>query len=82
MARAVVTDPNVKQGTPCFEGTRITVYSVLGFFTHADSLDEVFEEFPELGWEDIRAAVAYVVWYSDADKDMLRRKLPGVRLPG
>lgn len=61
MARSIVTDPNVKRGTPCFEGTRIPVHSVLGFLTHADSLDEVFEEFPELCWEDIKAAVAYAV---------------------
>jgi uncharacterized protein (DUF433 family) len=53
MARKIITDPDVCNGTPVFEGTRITAQTVLEFLAAGDSFDEVIEEYPALSTADL-----------------------------
>lgn len=46
-------------GKPCIRGMRITVGDVLGWFAAGMTHKEIFEDFPELTEDDIRACLAY-----------------------
>lgn len=54
---------NIKQGKrggkPCIRNTRITVYDILNWIASEMSFEEILEDFPELTYEDIIAAVKY-----------------------
>ena len=52
-------DPNVCFGKPCIRGTRIWVSLILDFLANGMSMEELLAEYPQLGMEDIRAAIAY-----------------------
>ena len=51
--RRIVIDPNVCNGQPVIEGTRITARTILEFLAAGDSVDEVLEEYPTLSKEDV-----------------------------
>ena len=51
--RAIVTTPNVRNGQPIFEGTRIPVSLVLEKLLAGATVDELMEEYPRLGRDDI-----------------------------
>lgn len=51
--------PEIRQGKPCFQGTRITVYDVLEYLAGGASEKELLEEFPALTVEHLRAALAF-----------------------
>jgi uncharacterized protein (DUF433 family) len=52
MARIVI-DPDICNGKPIIEGTRITAQTVIEFLGAGDSIDEVLEEYPTLTRDDI-----------------------------
>jgi uncharacterized protein (DUF433 family) len=49
----IVIDPNICNGKPIIEGTRITAQTVLEFLGAGDSIEEVLEEYPTLTREDV-----------------------------
>jgi len=49
----VIVDPDICNGKPVIEGTRITAQTVLGFLGAGDSIDEVLEEYPSLSRDDV-----------------------------
>jgi uncharacterized protein (DUF433 family) len=51
--------PEVRQGKPCFQGIRITVYDVLEYLAGGSSERELLEEFPALTADHLRAALAF-----------------------
>ena len=51
--------PDVRGGKPCFVGTRITVYDVLGYLASGMTTDEIVADFPELTTDHVRAALAF-----------------------
>lgn len=55
----IVSDEEIKGGTPVIRGTRMTVYSVLGRVDHGDTIDEILDENPDLAREALEAAVTY-----------------------
>jgi uncharacterized protein (DUF433 family) len=55
----IVSDEEIKGGTPVIRGTRMTVYSVLGRIEHGDTVDEILAENPDLSRDAIEAAVTY-----------------------
>lgn len=57
--RKIVIDPDVCNGRPIFDGTRITVQSVLAFLGAGDSPEDVIREYPALSLEDVREALRY-----------------------
>ena len=58
-ARKIIVDPNVCNGRPTIEGTRITAQTVLEFLSAGDSVEDVLAEYPTLAREDVLACLAY-----------------------
>ena len=55
----ISVDPNVCFGRPCIRSTRIWVSLILDFLVSGITSQEVLVEYPHLGAEGIRAAIAY-----------------------
>lgn len=55
----ITIEQGKRSGKPCIRGMRITVGDVLGWLAAGMTHDEIFEDFPELTEEDIRACLAY-----------------------
>lgn len=55
----IETRPGVRNGKPCFTGTRITVYDVLEYLAAGMSAEQIVEGFPELQIERVRAALEF-----------------------
>jgi uncharacterized protein (DUF433 family) len=53
----ISTDPEVMAGKPVVKGTRIPVERVLAHLAET-SMQDLFEAFPELTVEDVRACLA------------------------
>lgn len=52
-------DPEVCGGKPCIRGSRIWVSLVLDLLAGGMTEAELLEEYPQLGHEDVLAAIAY-----------------------
>lgn len=57
--RKIVVDPQICNGQPVFEGTRITAQTVLDFLAAGDSKEEIVQEYPSLSLEDISEAIRF-----------------------
>lgn len=57
--RQIVTHPDICNGQPIIEGTRIAVRTVLEFLSAGDTIDDVLAEYPTLTREDVLACLAY-----------------------
>jgi uncharacterized protein (DUF433 family) len=55
----IIIDPTIRFGKPTIKGPRISVYDVLSLFASGMSLQEIIDDFPELGVEEINAVFAY-----------------------
>lgn len=51
--KRIIVDPDICNGQPVIQGTRITAQTVLEFLGAGDSIDEVLEEYPSLSREDV-----------------------------
>jgi uncharacterized protein (DUF433 family) len=52
-------NPKVMMGKPVITGTRITVELILNKLAEGATESELFEDYPNLTAEDVRAAMAY-----------------------
>lgn len=57
-------DPNIRFGNPCINGTRISVYDVLGWLASGMTIEEIINDFPQLTKLQILACLSY-----SADKE-------------
>lgn len=57
--RKIVIDPEICNGRPTIEGTRISAQTVLEFLSAGDSIEDVLEEYPSLTREDVLECLAY-----------------------
>ncbi len=57
--RQIVIYPDICNGKPVIEGTRITVQTILEFLGAGDSVEEVLEAYPSLTREDIYVCIQY-----------------------
>lgn len=55
----IVLDPAICHGKPTFRGTRVLVATVVAYLAAGRSEAEIREDFPSLGPDAIRAALAY-----------------------
>jgi len=55
----IVVDENICHGRMCIKGTRIMVSVVLDNLAAGLTPDEIFDSYPGLAAEDIRAAINY-----------------------
>ena len=53
----IVSDPEIRGGTPCFRGTRVPVDSMIDYLEGGDSLDEFLDNFPSVSREAAIAAL-------------------------
>ena len=59
MAERIIVNPDICNGKPVINGTRITVQTVLEFLAAGDSVDDVLQEYPALKREDVQACLDY-----------------------
>lgn len=57
--REIIIDPDVCNGRPVIEGTRVTASTVLEFLSAGDSVDDVLAGYPTLTRDDVLACLAY-----------------------
>lgn len=55
----IISDPKICGGDPCIKGTRIPVHIILSHLAAGDSWGTMFEQFPKLHKEDLRACLEY-----------------------
>jgi len=55
----IQSNPEICHGKACVRGTRILVSVVLDNLAEGLTPEEIVEEYPPLGLDDVRAAVAY-----------------------
>lgn len=55
----IVADPQICHGKPTFKGTRIMVWQILEMLKHENGDREIFEAFPHLNKNHIKAALEY-----------------------
>ena len=55
----VVIAPDLHHGEPCIRGTRIPVAVILGSLADSMEWSEILHAYPQLGTEDILAALDY-----------------------
>lgn len=55
----IVVDPNILVGKPIVKGTRIPVELVLKRLAQDLDFDTIFESYPRLTMEDVRACLVY-----------------------
>ena len=51
--------PGVQSGKPCFVGTRLAVYDVLGSMASGIAVEEIVGDFPELTERHVRAGLEF-----------------------
>lgn len=55
----IVINPDICNGLPIIEGTRVTAQTVLEFLSAGDSIDDVLDEYPSLTREDVLACLSF-----------------------
>lgn len=65
-------NPDICHGKPVIRGTRIMVRNILGALAGGDSVDMILQNYPELTFEDIEAALAYAIELVDDTQVTLR----------
>ena len=74
----ITIDPKVMVGKPVVRGTRIPVERVLAHLADNPDLDDLFEAFPELKLEDVKACLAYAQQAVVHKRGRARKETPGV----
>ena len=59
MMTQIVVNPEILDGKPIIEGTRLSVEHVLGLLASGISKAEIIADYPELNEENIQAVRAY-----------------------
>jgi len=55
----IIRDPQVCGGEPVFNGTRVTLRTVLASLADGDPIEKILADFPSLTEEHIQAAIAF-----------------------
>jgi len=71
----IVADHRIMGGVPCIRGTRIAVATVVGMMAEGTAAEGIVAEYPQLTFEDVRAALAFAAAAVD------ERQLPLLRAP-
>lgn len=67
-------DPAICGGEPVFEGTRVTLRTVLASLANGDTQTQILADFPSLKPDDIQAAIAFAA--ASAEEDLPVPPLP------
>lgn len=66
-AGRIVRDPQICGGEPVFQGTRVTLRTVLASLADGDSVEAILHAFPSLSPEDVHAAIAFAAASAEED---------------
>lgn len=55
----ITVDPQVCHGRPCIRGTRVMVSVVLDNLAAGSTPEQIEQDYPSIGIDDVRAAIAY-----------------------
>lgn len=66
-SKRIVSDPDIMMGKPVFEGTRITVESILERLGSGESIVQIQESHPGLEKDDIYNAISFASKAMKAD---------------
>lgn len=66
-ADKIVRDPQICGGEPVFQGTRVTLRTVLASLAAVDTAEEILADFPVLKAEHIQAAIAFAAASAEED---------------
>lgn len=66
MKHRIELNPEVCNGRPIIQGTRITVDTILGYLSAGDSVEDVLQAHPSLHKEDVLACIDYARRLSSA----------------
>jgi len=61
MEHRIEVNPEVCHGKPVIRGTRIMIRNILGSLAGGDSIHDILQNYPELNFEDIEAALSYAI---------------------
>lgn len=61
MENRIEVNPEICHGKPVIRGTRIMVRNILGSLAGGDSTHDILQNYPELTFADIEAALAYAI---------------------
>jgi uncharacterized protein (DUF433 family) len=70
----IVTDPAILTGKPTVRGTRIPVELVLAKLARNPDLGELFEDYPRLTIEDVKACLEYARRLVEREQQRARRR--------
>jgi len=73
----IVRDREICNGEPVFNGTRVTLRTVLASLAEGDTPETILAAFPSLTSEDIQAAIAFAA--ASAEEDLPIPAVPDVR---
>ena len=59
MHERISINPKVCHGQACIKGTRIPVHQIVHMLANGDAIDELLEEYPSIGREDVLACLDY-----------------------
>jgi len=59
MNERIEINHRICHGKPVIRGTRVLVCNILGALGAGDSIEDVLDDYPNITWEDIRAALAF-----------------------
>lgn len=59
MASRISIHPDICNGRPVIEGTRIPAHTILEFLGAGDSVADVLEEYPSISQDDIYACIRF-----------------------
>jgi uncharacterized protein (DUF433 family) len=73
----VIRDKGICGGEPVFEGTRVTLRTVLASLADGNSAEEILADFPSLKAEDVQAVIAFAA--GSAEEDLPVPEVPHIR---
>lgn len=61
----ITSNPNIANGAPLIEGTRITVHTVAGYYQMGMNVDEILSTLSHLSAAQVHSALAYYFDHQD-----------------
>jgi uncharacterized protein (DUF433 family) len=73
----IVRNPQICGGEPVFQGTRVTLRTVLASLADGDTAEAILRDFPDLKPADIQAAIVFAA--ASAEEDLPVPAIPQIR---
>jgi uncharacterized protein (DUF433 family) len=74
--KLIVRDSKICGGEPVFQGTRVTLRTVLASLAEGDSVEQIVKSFPTVTEEQVKAAIAFAA--ASVQEDLPLPELPAI----